>query len=84
MEKLDILSAPFIREMCEVTANMYDHIWDERNGGNISYLLLESEVSVFLDTNKFSKEIPLGFVADPIVRNQYFLVTGTGKYFCNG
>lgn len=83
MEKLDILSAPFIREMCEVTANMYDHIWDERNGGNISYLLLESEVSVFLDTKNFKRDIPLGFVADPIVRNQYFLVTGTGKYFKN-
>ena len=34
----DIMTAPFVREMCETTANMYRLGWDERNGGNISYL----------------------------------------------
>ena len=30
----DILTAPFVKEMCDTTANMYRLGWDERNGGN--------------------------------------------------
>ena len=29
----DILTAPFVKEMCDTTANMYRLGWDERNGG---------------------------------------------------
>ena len=36
----DILTAPFVEEMKKVTANMYRQGWDERNGGNISYMHL--------------------------------------------
>ena len=43
----NILNAPFVREMCETTANMYRLGWDERNGGNISYLLDEGEVAAY-------------------------------------
>ena len=42
---MDIKSAPFVVEMCKTTANMYRLGWDERNGGNISYLLDEREVA---------------------------------------
>ena len=31
----DILTAPFVKEMCDTTANMYRLGWDERNGGNM-------------------------------------------------
>ena len=79
----NILEAPFVKEVGEITANMYRQGWDERNGGNISYLLTTEQVSEYLDVAKIIREIPLGFVAEPIVRNQYFLVTGTGKYFKN-
>ena len=56
----DILTAPFIKEMSEVTANMYRQGWDERNGGNISYLLAEEQVAEYLDVNKVIREIPTG------------------------
>ena len=39
----DILTTPFVEEMKRTTANMYRMGWDERNGGNISYLLPEEE-----------------------------------------
>ena len=45
----NILEAPFITEMREATANMYRLGWDERNGGNISYMLKEEEVAEYLD-----------------------------------
>ena len=80
--KKNILTAPFVVEMCRMTANMYRMGWDERNGGNISYLLDENEVAQYLDTAKVLRTIPTGFDATPLI-GKIFIVTGTGKYFKN-
>lgn len=84
----DIRTAPFVQEMCKTTANMYRLGWDERNGGNISYLLKEEEVAEYLDLNNVIRTIPLmgvneeDFDASPL-EGKIFIVTGTGKYFKN-
>lgn len=78
----DILTAPFVKEMCDTTANMYRLGWDERNGGNISYLLDENEVSEYLDLNNVIRTIPTEFDAPELI-GKIFIVTGTGKYFKN-
>ena len=78
----DILIAPFMVEMIRTATNMYAHGWDERNGGNISLLLDEAEVTDYLDTIAVIRSIPTGFEA-PELEGKYFLVTGTGKYFKN-
>lgn len=78
----NILKAPFVQEMCEATANMYRLGWDERNGGNISYMLEESEVAKYLNLNKVLRTIPTGFDATEL-KGKIFIVTGTGKYFKN-
>ena len=84
----DITAAPFVREMCDTCANMYRLGWDERNGGNISYMLDEKEVAEYLDLNKVIRTIPLmgvnaaAFDVTPLV-GKIFIVTGTGKYFKN-
>ena len=78
----NIFEAPFVREMCATTANMYRLGWDERNGGNISYLLDEKEVAEYLDLSKVIREIPTGFDAKALI-GKIFIVTGTGKYFKN-
>ncbi len=78
----NILEAPFIQEMCRITANMYRQGWDERNGGNISYLLEESEVAKYLDLTQVIRTIPTGFEAKALI-GKIFIVTGTGKYFKN-
>jgi len=44
----DIFTAPFVEEMKRTCSNMYRLGWDERNGGNISYLLDEAEVALAL------------------------------------
>lgn len=80
--KKNIFDAPFVAEMCDATANMYRLGWDERNGGNISYLLDEEEVAQYLDVTKVIREIPTGFTAKALI-GKYFIVTGTGKYFKN-
>ena len=81
-KKNDIKNAPFVVEMRETTANMYRMGWDERNGGNISYMLDESEVAKYLDITRVIRTIPLLFEAKELI-GRYFIVTGTGKYFKN-
>ena len=49
----NIFEAPFVMEMREATANMYRLGWDERNGGNISYLLDEKEVAENITEDSF-------------------------------
>ena len=78
----NILEAPFVREMSKTTANMYRLGWDERNGGNISYLLDEKEVGEYLDLKHVIRTIPTGFDATALI-GKIFIVTGTGKYFKN-
>lgn len=84
----DILTAPFLKEMSKTASNMYRLGWDERNGGNISYLLKEEEVAQYLDLNEVIRTIPLmgvnevDFDASPL-EGKIFIVTGTGKYFKN-
>ena len=78
----DILTAPFMVEMIRTATNMYNHGWDERNGGNISLLLDEAELNEYLDTEAVIRSIPTGFSA-PELDGKLFLVTGTGKYFKN-
>ncbi len=77
-----ILNAPFIREIGRIATYMYNDGWDERNAGNISYLLSDEEVNKYLKRAKVIKEIPIGM---PILElaSKYFLITGTGKYFRN-
>ena len=78
----NILNAPFVEEMKKTTANMYRLGWDERNGGNISYMLDENEVKQYLDLNNVIRTIPIDFDAAEL-EGKIFIVTGTGKYFKN-
>ncbi len=78
----DILTAPFVEDMKRATANMYRQTWDERNGGNISFMLEEEKVAEYLDLNNVIRTIPTGFDATGLI-GKIFIVTGTGKYFKN-
>ncbi len=82
LKKNNILNANYVQEMIEVTTNLYRLGWDERNGGNISYLLEENEVLPFLNPTEVIREIPMIFDATSLA-GKYFIVTGSGKYFKN-
>lgn len=82
MKKIDIMQAPYVKEMMNTTANLYRLGWDERNGGNISYMIDEADVTPFLDVNNVIREIPMIFDASKLA-GKYFIVTGSGKYFKN-
>ena len=73
----NIMNAPFVMEMRNTCQNMYRLGWDERNGGNISYMLKETEAAEYLDANCVLRTIPLGFDATALI-GKIFIVTGTG------
>lgn len=78
----NILEAKFMVETVRTLTNLYRLGWDERNGGNLSYLLYDEDIEGYLDTEKVIREIPMSFDASAI-KGKIFLVTGTGKYFKN-
>lgn len=78
----NIFDAPFLKEMMQTTANMYRLGYDERNGGNISWMLDSEVVGEYLDLNNVIRTIPTSFKADAL-KGKIFIVTGTGKYFKN-
>jgi rhamnulose-1-phosphate aldolase len=61
---------------------MYRLGWDERNGGNISYLLSDADVLPYSEFATVKRTIDIGFAVPELV-GKVFLVTGTGKYFKN-
>lgn len=69
-------------ETVRTLTNLYRLGWDERNGGNLSYLLYDEDVEGYLNTDEVIREIPMSFDASEIA-GRIFLVTGTGKYFKN-
>lgn len=77
-----VIKAPFLQEMMKTTANLYRLGWDERNGGNISYLLKEEEVAAYLDIHDVKRTIPMIFDGSALA-GKYFVVTGSGKFFKN-
>ncbi|KRN27580.1 rhamnulose-1-phosphate aldolase [Lactobacillus selangorensis] len=76
------IDSEFVKGLGDVTTNLYQHGWDERNGGNVSYRIMDDEVAQFEDTGKVLRNIPIDFDATKLA-GQYFLVTGTGRYFKN-
>lgn len=77
-----IFDAPFFKEMVCIIHHMYRLGWDERNGGNLSYRLNEEEIKRYVDINDVKRVLPFNFDASPLA-GQYFILTGTGKYFRN-
>ena len=69
-------------EAVRTLSNLYRLGWDERNGGNLSFLLYDEDLEGYLDTSKVIRTIPMSFDASEL-KGKVFLVTGTGKYFKN-
>lgn len=73
----------FIKEFIQLTINGYEQNWHERNGGNLSYRLKDEEVETIQKYCDFSGEFkPIG-TSVPKLAGEYFLVTGSGKFFRN-
>lgn len=76
------LESEFVKQMKDITFQAYNHNWDERNGGNISLRIDSKDLSDYSDVSTIIRNIKIGFDAREVI-GQYYLVTGTGKYFRN-
>lgn len=76
------IDSKYVRDIRNVARQSYDNGWDERNGGNVSIRITEDELKDFDDVHETKRTLDLGFDAKPLA-GQYFLVTGTGRYFRN-
>ena len=83
MEEKTSLSLPFVQGFIRLTDDAFRQGWHERNGGNLSYRLTPEEVSqakpYFTHDGDFC---PIG-ASTPNLAGEYFMVTGSGKYFRN-
>lgn len=71
-----------LNETLEILDLLYKHGWDERNGGNLSYILTEQEVKEITSNLEIKRIFEYDFDLSSLV-GKYFLITGTGKYFKN-
>lgn len=79
---MDIIGgASFINEITDAASNMYRLGWDERNSGNISCLLTETEAKSFKDL-PVKRRFPTRCNASALA-GRLLTVTGAGKYFKN-
>ena len=76
------INSTFVKDMCNITRQSYDNGWDERNGGNMSIRIIPEELKEYEDVKEVKRVFDLGFDASGL-KGQYFLVTGTGRYFRN-
>lgn len=79
----NFIESSTVKEFCEITHLMYKKGWDERNGGNVSWIIDKDKVTPYLNSNIDNiRQIELPFNVKELA-NKYLLVTGTGKYFKN-
>lgn len=80
---MDILEQTFIKGFISLCNEGASHNWHERNGGNLSYRLKEEEITAIKDVIEFDREFkPIGTEVERLA-GQYFLVTGSGRFFSN-
>ena len=80
---MKITEAKFMQRFIRMCNDGWEQGWHERNGGNLSYRMKPEEVEEakeFLRTDGEWK--PIGTTV-PELKGEYFLVTGSGKYFRN-
>lgn len=80
---MSILDVKFVQGFIRMCNDGWEQGWHERNGGNLSYRMKPEEVEEvkeFLSEDGEWKEIGTGV---PKLAGEYFMVTGSGKYFRN-
>lgn len=80
---MKVLEASFVQGFMRMADDGWQQGWHERNGGNLSYRIKAEEIeSVKEDLKDDGEWKPIG-TSVPALAGEYFLVTGSGKYFRN-
>lgn len=79
---MKVLDTKFVRGFIKMADDGFLQGWHERNGGNLSYRLKEEEIEEVRPRLNNSEWKPIG-TSVPNLAGEFFLVTGSGKYFRN-
>lgn len=78
---MSIENAEFFKGFIRMADDGWQQGWHERNGGNLSYRLRPEEVDEIRDSLDLSGEWKEIGTSVPSLGGEFFLVTGSGKYF---
>ncbi len=76
------LEAEFVKGFIRMANDGWEQGWHERNGGNLSYRVKAEEVEAVREAFEVKEWQPIG-TSVPGLAGEYFLVTGSGKFFRN-
>ena len=79
---MKFLEAKFVKGFIRMCDDGWNQGWHERNGGNLSYRVKSEGVELVKENFNAKEWQPIG-TSVPTLANEYFLVTGSGKYFRN-
>lgn len=79
---MKVLDAEFVKGFIRMANDGWEQGWHERNGGNLSYRIKPEEVESVKENFEAKEWQPIGTTV-PKLAKEYFLVTGSGKYFRN-
>ncbi|HEX3021191.1 MAG TPA: rhamnulose-1-phosphate aldolase [Lachnospiraceae bacterium] len=80
---MKVLEAKFVQGFIRMANDGFLQGWHERNGGNLTYRIKPEEVESVKEELKGGKDwTPIG-TSVPTLAGEFFLVTGSGKYFRN-
>lgn len=79
---MKVTEAGFVQGFIRMANDGWEQGWHERNGGNLSYRMKPEEVELVKENFEPKEWRPIG-TSVPGLGGEYFLVTGSGKYFRN-
>lgn len=80
---MNVLDSKVMKGFVRMVTDGWELNFHERNGGNASYRMKPEEVEEIKDSLDFSKPwVEIGETATNLA-NEFFIVTGSGKYFRN-
>jgi len=80
---MNILETKFMKGFIKLASEGYGKNWHELNGGNLSYRMCMEDVASVRELLNFSGAWQSIGVVVPDLASEFFLVTGSGKFFGN-
>ena len=79
----EIYNVRFFNKFCRLCDDSYNRGWNEANGGNLSYRMSEFDVDEVRKYFSYERDWQDIGVTVENLAGEYFMVTGSGKYFKN-
>lgn len=80
---MKVTEVGFVQGFMRMANDGWEQGWHERNGGNLTYRIKKEEVESVKEQLKTDGEWKEIGTTVPTLAGEYFLVTGSGKYFRN-